>query len=387
MNAKRIYLDHNASVPLMQAAREAVVAALDITGNPSSVHVEGRAVRAAIDEARRCVALCCNAKAEHVVFTSGATEAANMALKPEYRMGRAPLRMSMLYVGATEHPCVLAGGGFAKERIKTLPVHGDGRLDLDVLAETLAGHDATEGLALVAVQSVNNESGVIQPVQEIAAIVKAHGALLVVDAVQAAGRLPIDISTGYGDFLILSAHKMGGPRGVGALIAASDLVMPEPLIKGGGQEKGHRAGTEAVSLIAGFGAAAKEAAQAVAHAGKLRELRDRLENGLKALHPAIVIHGEAAPRLPNTTFFSLPGIKAETAQIAYDLEGYAVSAGSACSSGRVGPSHVLKAMGLGDDTSAIRVSTAHQTTAAEIDGFLDVTRVLLERRQRRDAAA
>lgn len=385
--APRVYLDHNASAPLLPVAREAVVAALDVTGNPSSVHVEGRAVRAAVEQARRDVADLVNAKPEQVVFTSGATEAANMALNPKYRMGRAPLRMAMLYAGATEHPCVLAGGGFAKERVKTVAVQRDGRLDLDELARALAEHDATEGLALVAVQSVNNESGVIQPVREIAAIVKAHGGLLVVDAVQAAGRLPIDISEGYGDFLMLSAHKMGGPKGVGALVAASDLVMPEPLLKGGGQEKGHRAGTEAVALIAGFGAAANEAARAVGHAGELRALRDRLENGLKALEPGIVIHGEAVARLPNTTFFSLPAIKAETAQIAYDLEGYAVSAGSACSSGRIGASHVLKAMGLGDDASAIRVSTGHETTAAEIDGFLGVTRVLLERRARKDAAA
>ncbi len=387
MTAHRTYLDFNASAPLLAQARAAAVEAMDAAGNPSSVHVEGRKVRAIIEQARRDVAALVNTRPEHVFFTSGATEAASMALTSDYRMGRAPLTMSVLYVGATEHPCVLAGGRFAADTVRTIAVTGDGRIDLDALAAALVSHDGSQGLPLVAVQAANNESGVIQPIQEIAAIVKAHGGLLLVDAVQAAGRLITDISAGYGDFLMLSAHKMGGPRGVGALVAASDLVMPQALIRGGGQEKGHRSGTEAVSLIAGFGAAANVAAKGVSDAGGLRILRDRLESGLKALDGAIAIHGEAVSRLPNTTFFSLPGVKAETAQIAYDLAGYAVSAGSACSSGRVGPSHVLKAMGLGGDASAIRVSVGSTTTASQIDGFLAATRELVDRRVRKNDAA
>jgi cysteine desulfurase len=356
-------------------------------GNPSSVHQEGRRTRLIVEQARRDVAALVNAKPEHVVFTSGATEAANMVLTPLFRMGRSSLRVAMLYAGATEHPCIASGGRFAKDSVKTVRVLPDGRIDLDRLAEALAGHDASHGVPLIAVQAANNETGVIQPVQEIAAIVKAHGGLLVVDAVQTTERISVDISEGYGDFLLLSAHKMGGPKGVGALIAASDLVMPEPLIGGGGQERGHRSGTEAVALMAGFGAAATATAAALPMAGQLRALRDRLETGLKSLDPGIVIYGENAPRLPNTTFFSLPELKAETAQIAYDLAGIAVSAGSACSSGRVGASHVLRAMGVGDDVGAIRVSTGHHNSAADIDAFLAATRTLLDRRTRKNAAA
>jgi len=369
MTAQRVYLDYNASAPLLPQAREAMLSALALGANASSVHADGRAARRLVEQARRSVAALCGARAEHVVFTSGATEAANLLLSPEWRMGRAPLAMSRLYVASTEHPCIVSGGRFAAENVTVLPVHPDGLLDRDALSAALAGHDASAGLPLVAVQLANNETGVIQPVAEIAAIVKAAGGVLVVDAVQAAGRVKLDISAACGDFFILSSHKIGGPQGAGAVVGLSDLMMPVPLLRGGGQEKGHRAGTENVAAIAGFGAAAEIAAAGVAEADGLSSLRDRAEAAVSAVFPEAVIHGAASPRLANTLFFSIPGVKAETLQIALDLAGISTSAGSACSSGRVGPSHVLAAMGAGDNASALRVSLGHATAAEDVDRF------------------
>jgi len=369
MTAPRVYLDYNASAPLLPQAREAMLSALAPGANASSVHADGRRARQLVEHARRRVAALCGARAEHVTFTSGATEAANWLLSPEWRMGRAPLHASRLYVGATEHPCILSGGRFASDGISILPVHADGRLDLDALRAALAGHDASAGLPLIAVQMANNETGVIQSVAEIAAIVKAAGGVLVVDAVQAAGRIKIDISSSCGDFLILSSHKIGGPQGAGAIVGVADLMMPAPLLRGGGQEKGHRAGTENVAAIAGFGAAAEIAATGIAAADGLASLRDRAEMAVAATFPEAVIHGAGAPRLANTLFFSIPGVKAETLQIALDLAGISTSAGSACSSGRVGPSHVLAAMGVGENASALRVSMGHATTVDDVDRF------------------
>jgi cysteine desulfurase len=347
------------------------------------VHREGRAARALVEAARRNVASLVNAKPEHVFFTSGATEAASTLLTPNYMMGRSPVRLSHLYVSATEHPCMTAGGQFAVESITTLPVDENGILRLDVLTEMLAAHDKSKGLPLVAVQAANNETGVIQPVAEIAAIVKAAGGIYVVDAVQAAGRIPLDISDNCGDYLIVSSHKIGGPKGVGAVIAVSDLMMPRALVRGGGQEKGHRAGTEALPLIAGFGAAAATAKKRLDAGGWSSDMRDRLEAGIAEIAPGAVIHGKSVSRLPNTTFFSLDGQKAETVQIAFDLGGIALSAGSACSSGKVGPSHVLAAMGHEDGPGAIRVSLEPDVSADSVDAFLAVLRTIVERHTRK----
>jgi len=369
MAQKRAYLDYNASAPLLAAARDAVVDALAQTGNPSSVHQEGRASKAILERARRDVAALVNAKPDHVFFTSGATEAASTLLTPHYVMGRAPVRLSRLYVSASEHPCVLAGGQFAADQIDTVPVDRNGLLDLERLRALLAAHDKGEGLPLVAVQAANNETGVLQPIDEIGRLVKAFGGFLVVDAVQAAGRIPLDIATACADYLILSSHKIGGPKGVGAIIAVSDLVMPKALVRGGGQEKGHRAGTEALPVIAGFGAAARVA-------------REQLLAGGWGLANRAVIYGDAAGRLANTTFFSLTDMKAETVQIAFDLAGIALSAGSACSSGKVGPSHVLAAMGFGDGTGGLRVSTTPETTQDEIALFLEALTKIVARRDR-----
>ncbi|RST85660.1 cysteine desulfurase [Aquibium carbonis] len=382
MTADRAYLDHNASAPLVEAARGAVLVALKADGNPSSVHAEGRAVRRMVEAARRQVAELVGGKADHVVFTSGATEAAATLLTPSWRMGRGPLRVSRLLVTAADHPCILCGGRFPADAVTILPVDRDGLIDLAALEAALAAHDRDAGLAMVATHAANNETGVIQPMAEIGRIARKAGAPVVIDAVQAAGRIRLDISDGSADFLILSAHKIGGPKGAGAFIGASDLVMPLPLVPGGGQEKGHRSGTENVAAIAGFGAAAQEALAGLADMVAVESLRDAFEATVRSVAPGATIFGAGAPRLPNTTFFDLPGLKAETAQIAFDLAGVALSAGSACSSGRVGPSHVLKAMGHGADASALRVSIGRATGARELSMFREALLALVARQAR-----
>jgi cysteine desulfurase len=387
MARNRAYLDYNASAPLIPAARDAVVHALMQTGNPSSVHQEGRATKAILEAARRDVAALVNAKPDHVVFTSGATEAASTLLTPHYMMGRAPMRLSRLYVSASEHPCMLAGGQFSAEQIEKVPVDGNGLLDLERLRALLAAHDRSAGLPLVAVQAANNETGVVQPIAMIGALVKEFGGLFVVDAVQAVGRIPLDIATCSADYLILSSHKIGGPKGVGAIVAVSDLVMPKALVRGGGQEKGYRAGTEALPVIAGFGAAARVASERLGSGGWPTRNRETIERGIRAIAPDAIIYGETVDRLANTTFFSLAEMKAETVQIAFDLAGIALSAGSACSSGKVGASHVLAAMGYGEGMGGLRVSTAPETTEEDIALFLDALKNIVARRDRSKPAA
>ncbi|MEW9808333.1 cysteine desulfurase family protein [Mesorhizobium sp. ZMM04-5] len=386
MTGHRAYLDYNASAPLLPEARSAMLTALDAAANPSSVHREGRAARGIVEASRRDVAALVNASAEHVVFTSGATEAATTLLTPNWRMGRGDLRMSKLYVSAADHPCLLNGGRFPADDIVRVGVGRDGVCDLDALSAALAAHDRTDGLPLVAIHLANNETGVIQPVPAISAIVKAAGGVLVLDAVQAAGRIALDIAVGAADFVILSSHKIGGPTGAGAFVAASDLMMPKPLVTGGGQEKGHRAGTENLASIAGFGAAARAAREALSRIDGIAALRDGIENTIQSLAPDAEIFGQGAERLANTTFFAIPGVKAETAQIGFDLAGVAVSAGSACSSGRVGPSHVLKAMGREND-GGLRVSIGHGTTPDDIELFASALSGLLARRGGRASEA
>ncbi|MER9896298.1 cysteine desulfurase [Mesorhizobium sp. M0119] len=387
MAGVRAYLDYNASAPLLASARAAVIAALDVVANPSSVHAEGRAGRRLIEDARRDVARLVSAKAEHVVFTSGATEAASTLLTPDWQMGRGAVRMSRLYVSEADHPCLLNGGRFPAGQVTRIGVDADGIIRLHTLASALGAHDKADGLPLVAIHAANNETGVIQPIGRIAEIVKAAGGILVVDAVQAAGRIPLDMSAGYADYLILSSHKIGGPKGVGAIVAASDLMMPKPLVSGGGQEKGHRGGTENLAAIAGFGAAAREALAGLQTIDAVRQRRDEVEAIVKTQVPDAEIFGTGAPRLANTTFFAIPGIKAETAQIAFDLAGVALSAGSACSSGKVGPSHVLKAMGYGDRLGALRVSIGHATSAEDIELFRSALATIAARRANREKAA
>ncbi len=388
MAATRLYLDWNATAPLHPAAREAMLRAMDIQGNPNSVHGEGRAARAAVEAARRQVAALTGAESAHVIFTSGATEAANMVLTPEFRMGRTPLAISHLYISAVEHPAVREGGRFAKDNISEIPVTSEGAVDLAALETMLAAHDKASGLPMVAIMLANNETGIIQPVGDAAKLVQAAGGLFVVDAVQAAGRVPLDINAIGADFLIVSSHKIGGPKGVGALISRGEVLMPKPLIHGGGQEKGHRSGTENTLAIVGFGAAAEAAALDLdARNASIASLRARLEEGMELAAPDVIIHGKGGARVPNTSFFTLPGLKSETGQIAFDLEGVAISAGSACASGKVGESHVLVAMGCDPKLGALRISLGTTTTEADIDRAIAAFARIAARRKLAGAAA
>ncbi len=386
MSTGRVYLDHNAGSPLRAEARAAMLAAVDTGGNASSVHAEGRAARRLVEDARRQVGALVGAQPASVVFSSGATEAANFLLSPAWTMGRAPLGFGALYVCTADHPATLSGGRFASENIRQFGVDAEGIARLDVLRSLLQVHDRATGLPLVAVHGANNETGVIQPLSEIARIVKDAGGVLVVDAVQLAGRADLDIAASGADFLILSSHKIGGPQGAGAIIGRADLMMPVPLLRGGGQERGFRAGTENVAAIAGFGAAAKVARDELGSAVRVAQLRDMTETGIAKIEPSAIFHGRGAVRLPNTTFFSLPDMKAETAQIALDIAGVAVSAGSACSSGKVGPSHVLKAMGADAALGAVRVSLAASNTEADVARLLDALAKLVGRHKGARAA-
>jgi cysteine desulfurase len=366
---ERIYLDWNASAPLRHEARAAALAALEATGNPSSVHVEGRAARRLIEQARDQVAALVGADPRNVVFTSGGTEANTLALVPAID-GTA---RDKLLVSAIEHPSVLAGGRFPAAAVERLPVTAGGEIDVAALERRMA---ALEGRALVSLMLANNETGVVQPISQAARVVHAQGGLLHVDAVQAVGRIPCDINVLGADLLTLSGHKIGAPKGVGALIARTvALSRLDPLIKGGGQERNMRAGTENVAAIAGLGAAAAAVRDGLAaERARMAALHDRLEAGLKAASPEVVIFGAAAAdRLPNTTLFAVPGMKAETAVIAFDLEGVAVSSGAACSSGKVQPSHVLSAMGVPPQLAraAVRVSLGPSTTESEIERFIE----------------
>jgi cysteine desulfurase len=370
MMADRIYLDHNATSPVRPEAARAVARALIAGGNPSSVHAEGRKARAMLEKAREVVAALVGAEAKNVTFTSGATEALNLALTPGLKSG-SDARPWRLFVSAVEHPAVLSGHGFAADSVTILPVSPAGILDLKAFAEALDSH--AESRPLLALQLANSETGVLQPVREAADLVHARGGLLICDAVQAAGRIPVDIKAVGADLVALSAHKLGGPAGSGALIRASDAILVAPAIRGGGQEKSMRAGTENLCGAVGFAAAAEAALAALADEEvRLTSLRERLEAGLKVFDPNIVIFGSGAQRLPNTVSFALDGTSAETSLISLDLAGFAVSSGSACSSGKVKASHVLEAMGVAPDIAkgVLRVSFGWTTRESDIDQFL-----------------
>lgn len=369
-----IYLDHNASAPLLPAAREAMVAALAVTGNASSVHGFGRHARRMIDEARAKVAALVGAPTEAVVFTSGGTEANNLAV--------ANSKGRRILVSAIEHDSVLRAAPDA-ERI---PVSRDGAIDLAALDAMLAREPGTP--ALVSVMLANNETGVVQPVAEAAAIVRRHGAELHCDAVQAAGKVPIDMEGLGANLLSLSAHKLGGPSGVGALVAFGG-VLPEPMLRGGGQESWRRAGTENLVGIVGFGAAAEIAARDLDKAAQVGVLRDEIERRILDIAPDAPIYGAKTARLANTACIGMPGVKGETQVIAFDLAGIAVSAGAACSSGKVTPSAVLQAMGAGKDAAAqaIRVSLGRGNGPGDVERFVAAWRALHGRTRRLQRAA
>jgi cysteine desulfurase len=364
----RVYLDWNATTPLRPEAREAMAAAWELSGNPSSVHAEGRQARRLIEDARSAVAAAVGASLRNVVFSSGGTEANALALTPGLRRGSG-LPVERLLVSAIEHASVLAGGRFPVAAIGSVGVTRAGVLDLERLRAMLA----SGAPALVSVMLANNETGAVQPVAEAGEIVHAAGGLLHVDAIQALGKIPFNINAVNADLVTVSAHKIGGPKGVGAVVLAEGVAGLEPLLRGGGQELGRRAGTENVAGIAGFGAAVM-AAMAVLEgdAIRLKSLRNRLESGLRQTPDVIVFSGEV-PRLPNTTLFTVPGLKAETAVIGFDLAGIAVSSGSACSSGKVQPSHVLEAMGFGPELAqgAVRLSLGWSTSEADVNRCLE----------------
>jgi cysteine desulfurase len=374
--SQRSYFDWNATAPLRDEAGRACAVALAVSGNPSSVHAEGRAARRVVEHAREQVAALVGAHPGGVFFTSSGTEANMLALTPAIQTAGEKRPRSRLLLSAIEHVSVRTGGRFPRGATEELPVNADGRLDLAALAFAVAKTPQP----LVSLMLANNETGVIQPVGEVAPIVHAAGGLLHVDAVQAPGRVACDITALGADLMTISAHKIGGAKGVGALVRTSDDIhFPEPLIRGGGQERGLRAGTENVAGIAAFGAAAAAAhSRREAEAAHMLALRDLLESGLRAFSPSAVIFGAGAERLPNTTLFTVEGMKAETAVIAFDLEGVAVSSGAACSSGRVQPSHVLAAMGVSPPLTrgAVRVSLGWTTTKADVEMFLTAWRKL-----------
>ncbi len=362
MTIARTYLDYNASAPLRAEARAAFAAALAVSGNPSSVHAEGRAARAVIERAREEVARLVNAMPSEVIFASGATEANNYVMAAGW---------DEICVSAIEHDSVLAPAQRSGARLASLPVSPDGVVDVDTAADLLARARERSGRVLVSLMAASNETGVIQPVAEVTALAHDIGATMHVDAVQAPGRIGVDFAALGADIVVLSAHKIGGPRGVGALIVRDGVTLPA-LITGGGQERRRRGGTENVAGIAGFGAAAEAVRSDADAANRMETLRARLEAGVARATPSTVIVGGVAPRIANTSCMALPGARAETLVIKLDLEGIAVSAGAACSSGKVGASHVLEAMGLAPEIarSAIRVSLGPETSEDDIAAFL-----------------
>ena len=386
-SVKRAYLDYNATAPLRRRAREAALKAMETTGNPSSVHAEGRAARRILEDARSEVARLARVGARCVTFVSGGTEAANLALNPLFGAGRNAAPLERLIVSAGEHACVLSGHRFATA--ETAPLLPDGRVDLDWLEAACR----RPGRALVALQGANNETGVVQPVAEAAALVHAAGGFLFCDAVQMAGRMGCDIAALGADALMLSAHKMGGLKGSGALVAARpEMSLGIALVRGGGQERGARAGTESVATIAAFGAAARAClAELDAEPARLTALRERLTSAVRSVAADAVVFAENTPRLPNTVSFAVPGVDAATLMIALDLAGIAVSSGSACSSGKVAPSHVLAAMKVPPELArgAIRLSLGWASTQADVELFAEAFASVMTRMRaaRRGAAA
>lgn len=364
MKRQRAYLDWNATAPILPESADAMARA-QFLGNPSSIHAEGRAARAAIETARAEVAALVGVNPAQVTLTSGGTEAAATVLRPRNDD-------DWLFFGATEHACIRTGGDYSPERRRITGVSSHGGFDLDEIIDQVEQLGLAPNCVTVALQIANNETGTIQAVETFAAL-RARGWMVVADAVQAAGRMALEPYLPHVDWLFLSAHKIGGPKGVGALIGRADsCAAPHPLIAGGGQEKGMRGGTENVAGIVGFGVAAMHARKRLAAMGDVDRLRDQFEQGLRAIAPDAVMFAAETARLPNTSLFAIPQLRAETALIAFDLDGIAVSSGSACSSGKVGKSHVLAAMGVPDDLAAcaIRVSLGDRTSAAEINQCL-----------------
>jgi cysteine desulfurase len=364
MTAPRTYLDHNATAPLRPEARAAMIEALDLVGNPSSVHADGRKARAVVEQAREHVARLVGAKPADVVFTSGASEANAWVMAGGW---------DTIFVAGHEHASVLEPARRSGARIVTIPVDQNGVAEVAAVADHVLRSSLPLGRALVTLQMANSETGVIQPVSETGAFARAHGLSSHADAVQAIGRMAVSLDDIGCDYLSLTAHKFGGPKGIGALVLREGAAL-RPLLAGGGQERSRRAGTENVAAIAGFGAAAAAVARASDATGRMTRLRDTLEANVLRQTPRAVVIGCGADRLCNTSCIALPGHRAETLVIKFDLAGISVSAGSACSSGKVGESHVLAAMGVPRDlaASAIRISIGPTTTDKDIAAFIAV---------------
>lgn len=372
---ERVYLDHNATTATRPSVISAMAEAMAATGNPSSIHAEGRAKRKLVEDARRQVAALVGADPACVTFTSGGTEASNLALSPTIRDARDPRPVTRLLVSAVEHPAVAVGARFERSGIETIPVDGDGVIDLAALEAAFARHasERPDERALLALMFANNETGVIQPVAEAAEIAKRFGGLVHVDAVQAAGKVPVDIVALGADFMAIAAHKFGGPAGVGALIRSTEALYVEaPVVRGGGQEKGWRGGTENVPGVVGMGVAAEEALAGLGAFARLAADRNALEAGLRGICD-VTVFGAAASRLPNTSCFSARGVASDRAMIALDLAGIAVSAGSACSSGKMKASPVLDAMGVDHDLSVgmLRISFGWSSKVGDGERFLE----------------
>jgi cysteine desulfurase len=367
VTAARTYLDHNATSPLRPEARRAMIAALELGGNASSIHAEGRAARHAIENARDSLAALIGAPAGSIVFTSGGTEANAMALSPAWLARDSAA--TRLFVSAVEHASVLRGGRFAPGDVELLPVDADGVVSIEAADAAFRAQKASGGPFLVSVMLANNETGAVQPVAALAELAHEHGGLVHCDAAQAVGKIPVDAATIGADLLTVSAHKLGGPRGAGALAVLRDGLPTAALITGGGQERGYRAGTEDVAAIAGLGVAAAVITGNENEQRKIAALRDELETQIAATSPEAIFFSRQAQRLPNTSCFAVEGMTAETLVIAMDMRGIAVSAGSACSSGKVERSHVLDAMGVSAElgAAAIRVSLGWNTTQADIE--------------------
>lgn len=382
MKQQRIYLDCNATAPLRPPARAAMNDVLAVIGNPSSVHAEGRVAHRLIEDARAHVATLVDCAPPEVIFTSGASEANNMAI------GSHGCGVCLV----VEHHSVLEAQLSDGTVCQTIGVDADGAADLkqlDACLGAFADNGGHDGPALVSVQLANSETGIVQDLDKVIAVAREHSALVHTDAVQAVGKVPVSFRDLGVDFMSVSAHKFGGPMGAGALIVREGADL-SPLVRGGSQENRKRAGTENVTAIAGFGAAAKAADAALGTENlRLKGLRDELELGLRKRLPQAIIVGDGANRLPNTTTVAVPGSRAETLVIAFDLEGVAVSAGSACSSGKVTKSHVLDAIGLGEELSgsAIRISTGWATTETEIDRFLEIWEQVISKMRQHAAVA
>jgi cysteine desulfurase len=370
----RVYLDYNATSVPRVSAKEAMTAAMLAPANASSVHTEGRAARAIVEHARHQLSVLIGAQTEAIFFTSGATESNATALSPELELAGKPARFDVLLLSGVEHPAVRAGGSFKQEQIEYVPVDANGVIVLDALKEALAAHKKAGRRAFVSLMAANNETGVLQPLRAAADIVHAHDGVFHSDAVQVIGKIPFDLRESGVDILSITSHKLGGPQGVGAVVTAHRDTRLPAIMRGGGQERGRRQGTESVAAIAGFGAAATEAGQTLTPEGsRLGALRAKIEEGIRSIAKDAVIFGERAARLPNTTFFATPGVTAETALIVLDLDGVAISAGSACSSGKSAASPTLQAMGVSSEIGrcAMRVSTGWNTTDADVTQFLN----------------